>query len=227
MPTPIENHEKWSRRFELVLSNPSKIAEMDNSKVGETVETCVGRLRRVRMGGRSTPLYVLAILLWHAHDRSPRIQVDVEELLALALRISLDPSFVQPEWAIVLLGVLIARYEGDHKDREEVFRQCRLNLRYLERSSTATIPVRRAAARLLECWDATFQEGLDPVIQAGRAAWPESSSISNIQPDRLEEMITEMNEILPASLTDRERRLYRLHFERNGIWDMLGRISLR
>ena len=82
MPTPIENHEKWSRRFELVLSNPSKIAEMDNSKVGETVETCVGRLRRVRMGGRSTPLYVLAILLWHAHDRSPRIQVDVEELLA-------------------------------------------------------------------------------------------------------------------------------------------------
>ncbi len=138
---------------------------------------------------------------------------------------------MQPEWAIVLVGVLLARYRGgfpgNAEDREELLRQCRLDLRFLEQSSAATGPVQHAAARLFECWDAGFQEGLDPVIQAGLAAWPDSSSVSNIPPERLDEIITKMNESLPASLTDRERRLYRLHLERKGVWGMLDRVSLR
>lgn len=231
MDTPIEQDVYWYKKFEDILRNQQhSINGMDDTTVTATASECLRQLQHLRMGGRSAPLYVLAILLWHAHDRWPRIPFDVEERLSLAFRISLDPSFVQPEWGIVLMGVLINRYakrlptENDVKD--EVLCQCRQNLGHLAECSAATNVVQGATAKLLECWSGDFPKGVDPVRHICLESWPDTSDIQDFPKDKLDEIIREMNEKLPATLTEDDRRHYRLHLERKGIWSTLESVSL-
>lgn len=232
MDTPIEKDVRWFKRFEDILRAPQdSIDAMDDTAVAATAADCLLRLQHLRMGGRSTPLYTLAVLLWHTHDRWPRIPFDVEDRLALAFRLSLDPSFVQPGWGIVLIGVLIARYGKrlpvKNGAKDEVLRQCRQNLGYLEECSTATSAVQGVAAKLLECWSADFPKGVNPVKQSWLESWPDSSDIQDFPQAKLDEIIKKMNEKLPAALTEDDRRYYRLHLERKEIWSTLERVSLR
>ncbi|MEK7992738.1 MAG: hypothetical protein AAB403_02930 [Planctomycetota bacterium] len=229
MATPIERDEEWEKRFAEILRNPSVVDSMNDSAVATVVEECVGRLSRLRMGGRSTPLYALSIVLWKSHNRSLESAFDVEELLATAFRICLDPSFVRPEWGVVLTSVVIARYLERLPAGEcsEIVGQCRMNLRFLESSSTVVTAVQQSARVLLACWDAEFPSGLEPVLAACRENWPTSSSVSDVSSGRLREIMDEMNAVLPGLLTERERSLYRLHMERSGNWEALEKASLR
>lgn len=232
MKTPIEIDEEWAEKLGNILRTPSSVDAMDDSAVSAATKECVRRIQRLRMGGRSTPLYALAILLWRAHDRWPRIQFNVEERLALAFRVSLDPSFVQPEWGVVLTGVLVARYANrlavEAGAKDDVLGQSRKNLAYLRECSVAPTAVQNAATSLLKCWSEDFrEEGVDPVIRSCLTSWPDTSNVRDFPRAELDEIISKMNEKLPGDLTEDERRYYRLHLEREEIWSMLDAVSLR
>jgi hypothetical protein len=228
MATPIGRDVERLRELEEILKDPATVLHMDNASVQAVIDGCIVRLRRLRMGGRSSSLVGLSVVLWNVHDRDPQLAIDVEDCLALAFRVALDPSYVQSEWAVVLAGVLIARYARrlSAASREEVIGQCRLLLRDLEGRRDLASPIRRAASALLEAWDTGFPDGLNPVVHSCLEEWPETAAVSAMPQEKLIEIVTTMNRSLPAWLSDRERRLYRLHLEREGRWGVLERVSL-
>lgn len=234
MATPIEDDVIWGKKLRHILTDAGAVEVMDDATVTATVEGCVRRLERFRMGGRSIPLYGLAVLLWRAHDRWPRIPCDVERLLSLGFRITLDPSFVQPEWGIVLIGVLLARYDrwlgAEPGAWGAIVGQCRKNLSYLQRVPAAPPAVRSAVASLLEQWHENpqrFPNGLEPAKRACLESWPDTSSIQGMPKTELEPIIAKLNEKLPSDLSEEERRCYRRHLELEGIWRTLEEIPLR
>jgi hypothetical protein len=157
----------------------------------------------------------LSIILWNIHNRLT-IDFDVEELLNLAFRVTLDPSFAQPEWGVVLMGILLARYRDrfPSDSRAEIVEQCRKLLRVLEDHSMVANVVRRAASTLCEVMNVDFVDGLDPVVECCLCKLPDTSRISSMPPERLNELIDVMNGCIPTLLNNRERRIYRLYLER-------------
>jgi hypothetical protein len=228
MSTGIDADKQMFQRLKSIISSPQDAREMDAASVNGAVDFCLDRLRRLRMGGRSSALIAMSVLLWEARKRKTNIALDVEECLSLAFRVALDPSFVQAEWAIVLSGVLIEGYLGNlpPESQAEIIRQCRLMLQHIE-SSPGTVSVVRDAARfLLSAWDAHFPRGLDPVVRICCAGWSGTSSVAAISGARLKELMDQMSCRLPASMSDRERSLYRLYLERAGDWQLLGNVFL-
>lgn len=218
-----------------MISKPQRIGSMSDEQVRQEIDWCLDRLRRLRMGGRTAPLPWMAVLLWHAHGRWPGVQFNVEESFAQAFRVSFDPSFVMPEWAIVIVGVLLARYsdkipehgEDGKRIREEVLTQSRLMLCECEGGGWATTPARLAAMSLLECWDMSFPEGLQPVVRTALDTWPRTESIARISQEKLDSLIAEMSRTLPRWMTERDRRVYRLYLERKGTWSVFESAVLR
>src|SRR5947208_2719920 len=102
--------------------------------------------------------------------------VQVEEMLALALRVAVDPSFVLPEWAVVLTGVLIASYRDQIPEgvRDDVLDQCRRLLEDVERRVEFPPALRAAAGALLSEWQFGFPSGLRRVAEACISYWPEA-----------------------------------------------------
>jgi hypothetical protein len=181
------------------------------------------------MGGRSASLIALCVILWRIDHKRRGVRLDVEALLSVAFRIALDPSFIFPEWAVVLAGVLLARHTErlSPDSRDEVVRQCMLLLRDLEGRPSVSRAVRIAAGALRQEWDCGFRIGLDPVVRCCLREWPDTANARNISPSALDEIVRAMNEVLPGAFTERERRLYRLNLERQGEWAVLGRVRLR
>ncbi len=228
-----EKHIDMKRFLEEMIENPEMVGAMDSANINAHIEECLASLNCLRMGGRSTPLTALCILLWYARDRGSDVALDVERCLTKAFDICRDPSYVRPEWGVVLVGVLVARHldrlpERERKDkpREEVARQCRMLLRDLD-SRGVTPPVRDAAGVLLNAWDAGFPHGLTPVVQTCLNTWPETSGAKDIDLKTIVEYLGPLSsEIVTCNMTHRERVLYRAMCERDGKWDMLSRISL-
>ena len=108
MLTAIDWDVKMFAILEVINKDHQRICKMGNYNA--TLDLCMCRLNNLRMGGRSSSLIAMSVMLWSVHDRGCDVKVDVERFLALAFRIAVDPSFVQPEWAVVLAGVMIARY---------------------------------------------------------------------------------------------------------------------
>jgi len=227
MTSPIKEDELVLGRLEEILRNPADVSQMAKNEIDSIVRFCMRRLNRFRMGGRSSCLVGLSIVLWHSHDHADTEEIDVEECLTLAFRITLDPTFVQPEWGVVLAGVIIARYlDGLPAElKKEIGKQSRLVLRHLE-SRSANKAVRSAASALLMAWDGSFPKGLNPVIKAGLEAWPQTTAGSEIANDRIERLMEELSEVLPAEILERERLLYRLNLERQGKWQLFEAVSL-
>jgi len=216
-----------------LIENPEMVAGMDNAGINAHIEECLASLNRLRMGGRSTPLTALCVLLWHAHGRSPEVALDVERCLTKAFDICRDPSYVRPEWGVVLAGVLIAKYmdrlsesENGEGPREGVARQSRMMLRDLD-GRGVTKPVQEAAGALLNAWDAEFPRGLAPVVETCLNAWPETSSAKDLDLETIRAYLGPLSsEIVTCNMTHRERVLYRAMCERDGKWEMLKNISL-
>jgi hypothetical protein len=228
MTNPIERDNEIYKSLETIISNPEEIRKMDNEAVNATLNFCINRLNRFRMGGRSSALVGLSVLLWHLHERGTDIKIDVEECFSLAFRTAIDPSFVQPEWGIVLSGVLIARYLDrlPSQASAEIVRQCRLLLEHLEKDNNNLTTMPQAASALIQTWDADFPQGMNPVVKTCLAGWPETTSVNIIDKRRLEKLIDEMNSNLPANLSERQRKLYRLQLEQWGKWRQLEKVAL-
>ncbi len=226
--TPIKTDEIIIEQLEAIFKDPGSICEMDDDNVASAITFCYERLHRFRMGGRSSCLIALSVLLWHAHERADAVIIDIEECLALAFRTAVDPTFIQSEWGIILAGVIIARYldrlPGESK--EEASKQARLLLRHLEARPSTPQSVKSAASALLQAWDASFHDGLDPVVKAGLETWPPTASGADISDDKLSYLMDELSRILPAEITERERMLYKLNLERQGKWQLFQAISL-
>lgn len=229
--TPIEAVERDMqslRELQSLLGHPETIASMDDASVNAMIDRWLLPLRRTRIGGRSWALVALTVVLWRVRDRRESVRFNVEENLAFAFRMSVDPSLLFPEWAVVLAGVLIARYvDRMPKDaQEEVLTQCRLLLQHLERNHSLQIAVRNAAMTLLDAWDMGFPEGMNPVVKACLRAWPDTETIAAMPAQRLDELVDHLNAMLPARFSQRELRIYRLGLERRGLWSLLENASL-
>jgi hypothetical protein len=228
MKTAIGRDVEMFELLEVIIKSPQQICEMDNYEVNAILDLCMYRLNKLRMGGRSSSLVAMSVVLWSIHDRGCDVKVDVERFLALAFRIAMDPSFVQPEWAVVLAGVMIARYlnrlpEGP---KEEVEKQCKRLLCYLEGDEQGNEVVRDAARGLIQSWDKNFPDGLNPVVKACLDGWADRLSVK-ITDEELEKKMDEMSKSLPANMKDEDRKLYREYLERKGKWQILEGICLK
>ncbi|MBI5765456.1 MAG: hypothetical protein HZA51_18260 [Planctomycetes bacterium] len=223
-------------KFREFIENPASILALSEERYRETIDMCRNAIHRVRPGNRSGALPILSIFLWYGRDRLKRDSINVEELLADAFRIAIDPSFIEPEWALVLIGVLLARYEQDipqGRSRDETLRQLRHNLRYLQSSPATSDAVQLAAGALLSCWD-SWHEGtskdLQPIIRACHEGWPSTAGGSAVRDTIFDNQIGDLIAnwgLYMGALTKYDRQLCRLYFERNGEWNLLENISLK
>ena len=223
-------------RFKEYIENPAAIVALNEDRFKEIIEECRRGIHRVRPGNRSGVLPILSMFLWYGRKRTPPPSVNVEELLADAFRIAIDPSFIKSEWALVLIGVLLARYEHDipvEKMRDETLKQLRYNLRYLQGSPAASVAVQRAAGALLCCWDSwqdAVSKDLEPITRACLGGWPSAAGLSSIPDSVYQQQVRDVIEnwgLYMGALTEYDRQLCRLYFERNGEWSLLERISLK
>lgn len=211
-----------------IIRNPDAIVAASARTVQRLVDNCISRLSEVRIGGRSASIIGLSVILWHAY-RTQKVKLDVERLLSLCFTASRDPSFVQAEWALVLAGVLIARYSNrlPSERREDVLIQCQRLTEKIIKDSTLPRAVQFAGHALNDAWDANFKCGLDAVVEACLKGWPDSASVQTTPPTQLKEVIRSMSGRLPSSMNERERSLYRLYLELEGEWYLLKQVRFR
>jgi hypothetical protein len=237
--SPTESLKDRDARFgaamRAIIEDPAAITGKDADSTKALIGFCRRRLGRMRMGGRSAPLVGLSVVLWNARD--PReLDIDVEDLLTTALAVSMDPSYIWPEWGIVLAGVLICRYLAQlsedagqpKRDETELINQCRLRLRHLIEGHPprATEPVRHAARVLEDQWALGFPDGLQPVVESCLGSWPRTDEVASASPEFLQQRIDALDQIQPAWYLEEDRRFYRLSMERGGTW-IVSSVALR
>lgn len=229
MTTAIGRDMEMFELLEAIIKSPQHICEMDNYELNAILDLCMYRLNKLRMGGRSSSLIAMSVMLWSVHDRGCDVKVDVERFLALAFRIAVDPSFVQPEWAVVLAGVMIAKYLNrlPEKLKKEVEKQCKRLLRYLEGHEHGNKVVRDATRALIRSWDKNFPDGLNIVVKACLDGWADRLRVKTTDNEELKKKMDEMSESLPASMKDEDRKLYRAYLEQEGKWRILEDICLK
>lgn len=228
MLTAIDWDVKMFAILEVINKDHQRICKMGNYNA--TLDLCMCRLNNLRMGGRSSSLIAMSVMLWYVHDRGCDVkEEDVERFLASAFRIAVDPSFVQPEWAVVLAGVMIARYLNrlPEKLKKEVEKQCKRLLRYLEGHEHGNKVVRDATRALIRSWDKNFPDGLNTVVKACLDGWADRSRVKTTDNEELKKKMDEMSESLPASMKDEDRKLYRAYLEQEGKWRILEDICLK
>lgn len=69
MTTPIDADREMFERLKSIIRSPRAIEKMNDASVNDTLDFCLSRLRRLRMGGRSSALVAMSVLLWAARDR--------------------------------------------------------------------------------------------------------------------------------------------------------------
>jgi hypothetical protein len=213
------------------VCDPSKINQMNADEVLSRIQKCVSCIERVRMGGRSASIFAISALLWYGKGKVNKQQIDVEKLMSLALHIVTDPSFVQPEMGIILAGVLVARYSDWLSDdcREEILSQTKLMLNYFATQDSYPNQVRSVAWALTTSWELDFEVGIQESISIMKSGWPETTSMQSIlgNHDRLNRLFEDMRkEELPASVGHWGKSLYRLYFERGGLWEIIESFKL-
>lgn len=216
----VKRDLELAKKVKEALLNPRNLTK---KSVTTFVELCIECLERLRMGGRSTPLLALCTLLWH---RSNDIQIsdrDVEKLFCTGFHIAGDPSYGYPEAGVLLVGTLLAKCSNKLpiNSREDIFNQARMMLEYIEQGGSYPNSVRLTASCLLEAWDMKFENGLTDAVNVLKTLWPDTSPISSIPQEIIEKEIEniELNFVrLQFSITDRQRRIYRLYLQRKGRW---------
>jgi hypothetical protein len=219
-----ERDARMATALTAIIRNPGILADMDQEEVVGDIKFCVKRLRLVRMGGRSVALVALSVILWYAKEPE-QIPLDIEDLLVMAFGITTDPSYIWPEWGVVLAGVLIARYlplmaEDSERQKQELTQQCRLRVAHLCRQipPVATRPARDAAQALRGQWDEGFRHGLDAVVKAAIDAWPDTLAVESTSAEILKARISALDLIQPAWYSAEDWAFYRLSMERSGNW---------
>jgi hypothetical protein len=210
-----------------IINDPNVIVGNDADAIKALIGFCRRRLGRLRMGGRSVPLVGLCVVLWNVRDPL-ELDLDFEDLLTTALAIAMDPSFIWPEWGVVLAGVLICRYlpqlpedsEQLKSEKRELINQCRLRLRHFveARLPVPSEPVRKASRVLDNQWTLGFPDGLQPVANICLESWPSTDEVASVPSEFLQHKIDALDQIQPAWYSEEDRRFYRLSMERAGTW---------
>ncbi len=219
---------KWQEIKEWVCA-PSKIRSMEADELLTKIEDCVFRIERVRMGGRSASIFAMSVLLWYGKSKIDKNQIDIEQLISLGLGIITDPSFVQPEMGIILVGILVARYSDWLPDdcREETLLQTKLMLDYFAVQDSYPNQVRSVALLLTISWNQDFEIAIQEAISVMKSEWPETTAIRPIlSSGRLEKLYKNMGKVLPAWIGCFGRSLYRLQLERKGCWEIIESFKL-
>ena len=217
-----------------IVEQPERIPNIPPAAIKAGVLFCIKRLLGFRMGGRSGPLVALSALLWKADraslsflwkpDPDELNPFDVEGLLAVSFSIAADPSYIWPEWAIVVIGVIVARVMPD-VDQEpavkaEILAQTRLRLSQLSGTGLPlpAASVSRTARLLLEAWDGGFPSGIESIAIACEEAWPVPPIGFEVPDDQLQVEVERLDQIMPAWYTQHDRMLYRISLERKRAW---------
>lgn len=227
------SHMDMKEFMNMMIFDPSIVDKIEFAEINSRIKEYLDAIHRFRMGGRSTPLISLCLLLWYAHNHGADLEINVEECLTKAIDICRDPSYVQPEWGVVLTGVIVAHYvsllpvkDGNDNPREEIEKQCRMMLRDLDQRGV-TQPVRQAAGALLNAWDAGFPHGLTPVVKAGLNAWPDTTDVKDLDLKAIQSYLGPLSsQIVTCDMTQRERTLYHAMCELDGKWELLQNIKL-
>ena len=229
MDNVIRRDDDTFKNLKALLDGTEDIGSWDDIKLKDVLSSYFGRLDRLRMGGRSSPLIALSILLWFAHDREPVVDLDVENRLNKAFQIAMDPSYLYPEWGLVLAGVLIARYLGRLPKRVQgqIEMQSRLLLEYLKSNGHASPSIPHTAGALLKALDGGFASGLDPVVKTCASGWPDTASMTEMSDTELDEAAEALSrEALPGAWSVEDRILCRAFLEKKHLWKAFESISL-
>lgn len=233
-----ERDEELAVALARVLKQPETLRTLDATSINDTLDYCLRRTRLLRMGGRSAPLVGASVIIWSAPAATIRLDVerfDLESTLNWALAIAMDPSFVWPEWGIILVGVILARFpllaptnlkESHAAARIEISSQVRLRLSHLvrDRRPTPQSQVVEVSRALLGEWDLRFPNGLQPVVQLAEAAWPAAAS-RNVSDEQIKERMHTLDTLMPAWYSEEDRTFYRAKLERAGGW-LVGMANL-
>jgi len=223
-----------------MIDQPEIVRNMSGTEVRGVVRFCYRRLQRFRMGGRSAPLIGLCVILWNAkathldflvrdvETERLDLDLDLDAALNTALGIAMDPSYIWPEWGVVLAGVIAWRCfrllpEDSEKRRatkDELTAQLRLRLVHLKdgRPPTAAGSVQRAAEAVLDEWTKQFPSGMQPVVEACSKPWPDSALAGKTSESLLQARIDDLDKIMPAWYTAEDRAVYRSSMERRDAW---------
>jgi len=231
MSNPIDNDIKTLKELKKLIQNSDSISSMNEKEINDKILYCMKQLNKFTMGGRSACLIALSLLLWKS-DRScvSLPDIDFEPLLSMSFRITTDPSFIFPEWGIILAGVIIAKYSDCFpKDSlDDILKQCKLLLQHLKNKSGLHDAIRITAEALLASWENNFCEGLNPLVKTSLAAWPDTSDCKDINTEELREQLVKLSKrTLSADLNISERRLYKLLLEKEGEWKQFELLNMK
>jgi NitT/TauT family transport system ATP-binding protein len=209
-----------------IIESPASLKDKSATELAALVAYCSDRLRLLRMGGRSVPLVALSVIVWHSDEY--KLRLDRERLLSLAFSICTDPSYIWPEWGIVLVGAILARFEGlssagpamADDARRELRNQAQLRLVHLTKQIPPAPPntVSRAAEALLAALEAGFPSGIQPVVQECWDGWTGLSGLPPLSNDDVERRVRELDRAMPAWYSDEDRAIYRLSMENRNAW---------
>lgn len=220
---------RWKEIKTYVL-RPKEISNFSSSSLFTEIDRCLHFLKRLRMGGRSASLVFLSLLLWHGKDRLTKEQINVEELLALGFRIAGDPSFVQPEMGLILVGILGAKYKDfvkdPEKEGEQIWLQTKLMLDYFATKESSSNPVSAVAWVLSTSWEDNREIALQEAVAIMKNRWPSTSAMKFISKERAKNIFGNMGKKLPIYNIDIDRTFYRLWFEYSGLWEIVEGFKL-
>jgi len=228
------DHEQLLRIRE-ILQDTSKITKLTAEEVLAYIRDCEQRISQVQMGGRSHSLALLSLLLWYSagHDDVSRAMMGgLERVASMALRSAVDPSLVQPEWAVILLGVLVAQWSNidnaweQRSQRDAFLSQVRVMLDlFRSEGMRLPLPTKIAAQQVIEAWDLQFRDGLSKAVHEALKAWPSTQSLESLAQDELASRLAALANRLPANVNVEELALYRLFLERQGDWASLDTLG--
>lgn len=229
MSNTIDADLRSFKQLEGFIRDSGSITGLSEKEIHDHLHYCIEALNRFAMGGRSTCLIGLSLLLWKGNQSYIKSsEINIEKLLPLSFRITTDPSFIFPEWGVVLTGVIIAKYRYcfPEKSLEVVENQCKLLLRHLTSRLDLSDAIRVTAESLLTSWKNDFYEGLEPLVRTALLAWPDTSNCEKVTVEELEKSLSKLfKKKLATDLNLNERRAYKLLLENKGKWDSIKSID--
>ena len=220
--TPIEKDAVVLAKLKGLIAHPEGIQKLSDSEIAQLMDECEMRLGRVSMGGRSSSLKLLCVLLWSLTDRESlalTLRNRAEALAVAGLRTVGDPSIIEPEWGIVLAGVILARWPNG---LDAIARKTLIDIVEYHASESTNAAVVSAARGLLDEISNGFKNGLSVIIDRALSDWPSTEAAESMNEVEYEQEKVILNSIVSAKLTPAQRSLYRLELQKTGMWDIIS-----